>query len=764
MRTAIYAILVPTLVPKNISIRVMHKKIINLILLSIILCCSQVCYAQSTARDYWRLCPGDRQLPPRPLYSSDNIEPGSTEVRADATRIEKDGLTHFSGDVEVIKGPRSLFGQIVTYDDASGLFDVEGDAHIWDAGLIWHGEHAAFDLNADTQRLDSGEYWLVNGRGRGFADVIKNNSVDNVSRLAGVEYTTCALSNPLWKFSAEKIKLDHDAGRGSATHAVLKVKDVPVFYLPYINFPLNDDRKTGFLMPTIGTSNESGFDFRIPFYINIAPNHDATLRPRILAERGVMLGGEYRYLQQNYEGNFSFEYLPSDKLNNDNDRSLVSLDHFHWFDDRRGTADVRIENVSDAQYFEDFGRSLSVTSQRFLDRKIDIRHIGNKFDTYGIVQSYQVVDDSLPPGSGPYERLPQLTMYSKLQGGHLQLSPQVNGQVSYFNRDTRVSGTRVDIEPSISFPYYKSYAQVIPKLAVRHTEYFLNGEDGFRDRESRTLPVFSLDGQLFAERRVSIFGTRVLQTFEPRAMYLYIPKDGQDDIPIFDSGLYDINFQSLFYHNRFSGRDRIGDTNQIALAASSRIISLESGREILRGSIGQIYYLQDREITLPGREKDKDDVSEIVAELRTNINRAWSTRFALQWDPNDSSTRKANAFVRYQPGNGTIVNAGYRQRRAVTDVEQTDFSFRVPLNDSLAVVGRWNYSLQNDRTLEAVGGFEYESCCWGMRLVSRRFLRNTEGEFDNAVFLQFVFKGLAGYGGSTGSFLRKSIPGYETYF
>ena len=352
----------------------MHKKTINFLLLGLFLCCSQACFAQSPARDYWRLCPGDRKLPLRPIYSSENIEQGSTEVRADTTRIEKDGLTHFSGDVEVIKGPRSLFGQLVTYDESSGLFDVEGDAHIWDAGLIWHGEHASFDLNAETQTLTNGEYWLVNGRGRGVAEIIDNNSVENLSQLSGVEYTTCALSNPIWKFSAEKIKLDHDAGRGSATHAILRVKEVPVFYLPYINFPLNNERKTGFLMPTIGTSNESGFDLRIPFYINIAPNHDVTLNPRILAERGVMLGGEYRYLQEDYEGTFAFEYLPSDKLENDNDRSLVSLEHFHWFDNRRGHAEVKIENVSDAQYFEDFGRSLSVTSQRFLDRKIDIRH------------------------------------------------------------------------------------------------------------------------------------------------------------------------------------------------------------------------------------------------------------------------------------------------------------------------------------------------------------------------------------------------------
>lgn len=742
----------------------MQKNITTLILLGTIFGLGQATLAQENARDYWRLCPGDRSLPIRPLYSNPDTEPGSTEVRADSSRVEKDGLTHFSGNVELIKDHQSLFGQDVTYSDATGLFDVAGDAHVWDSGLIWHGDRAAFDLNADTQRLENGEYWLVNGRGRGNAEVIKNNSVDNVSRLSGVDYTTCPIDDAVWKFSAGKLKLDHARGRGSATHTVLKVKDIPIFYLPYINFPLNNERKTGFLLPTIGTSNESGFDIKVPFYLNIAPNHDVTLAPRILAERGVMLGGEYRYLQEDYEGQFAFEYLPTDQLDNGNERALVSFDHYHWFDDRRGTMDVKFQNVSDAQYFEDFGRSLSVTSQRFLDRKIDVRHRGRYLDLYGLVQSYQVVDDSLAPGSGPYERLPQLTAYSKLPQRHLQLSPQINGQVTYFNRDTRVSGARLDVEPSISYPYYKSYATVVPRLALRHTEYFLSDQGNLENRETRTIPIFSVDSQLFAERRLSMFGTRVLQTFEPRAMYLYIPKDGQDDIPVFDSGQYDINFRSLFNLNRFSGRDRIGDTNQVALAASTRILSLDTGREIFRGSVGQIYYFQDREVTLPGREKQTDSASEIVAEVATSFNRAWSARFALQWDPNESSTQKSNLAVRYQPGGRTVINASYRQRKAVTDVEQTDVSFRLPVNDNLSLVGRWNYSIQRDRTLEAVAGIEYESCCWGLRVVSRRFLRNTEGEFDNAVFLQFEFKGLAGYGGSTASFLRKSIPGYERYF
>ena len=258
----------------------------------------------------------------------------------------------------------------------------------------------------------------------------------------------------------------------------------------------------------------------------------------------------------------------------------------------------------------------------------------------------------------------------------------------------------------------------------------------------------------------------MLQTFEPRAYYLYVPKDGQDDIPVFDSGRFDFSFPNLFRDNRFAGPDRIGDANQLTLAATSRILNLKSGRELIRASFGQIYYFDNREVTLPwSRQKEKDDVSEFVAELAGNLGNGWSARAVVQFDPTNSTTERASYGVRYRPDNSALVaNASYRRRRAVTDVEQTDVSFRLPIGNTINLLGRWNYSLEKKLTLELVGGVEVDSCCWGVRLVGRRFIRNSEGQFDTGIFLQFEFKGLAGYGRGTESFLRKSVPGYETYF
>ncbi len=728
--------------------------------------CAPVLAQFSNAPDTWWLCPADRVLPVRPQYT-EPLEAGSTEIRSDTTRIVKDSITEFAGNVEIIRDSRSIAGDVVTYDDMNSQFDVHGHATIWDAGLTWQGEHALFNMESDIGRLSDGNFWLNSGRGRGYAERVEADRRNNVSLLEGVDYTTCTAENPDWRFSANKIRLDHDAGRGSARHALLKVRNVPVFYFPYINFPLDNKRKSGFLIPTIGSSNESGFDIRTPYYFNIAPNQDATFTPRWLGDRGVMLGGQYRYLTENHEGELGIELLPSDDRRGDKSRSLISFQHQSLFDGRRGTVRANIQNVSDAQYFEDFGRSLSVTSQRFLDRSINVRyHRPGQYIVYGIAQSYQQVDDSSRSGSGPYKRLPQIQIQSLIPARHLTLNPQLNAQTTYFDRSGSVSGSRVSIIPSVIYPFIKPYAVIIPKLSVRHTEYFLHNEGALNSRESVSVPIASIDSKLFAERTLNLFGTSMLQTLEPRAYYLYIPKDGQDDLPVFDTGEFTVSFQNLFRENRFTGRDRVGDANQLTLAATTRLLSLHSGLEVLRASFGQIYYFENREINLPGRLTAKDGVSDFVGELATNLGNGWSARAVIQYDPNDSTTERASYDINYRPsGTGVVANASYRRRRNVSrDVEQTDLSFRLPITNSLNLLGRWNYSLERNRTLELVGGVELDSCCWGARLVGRRFIRNTVGEFDTGIFLQIEFKGLAGYGRGTDSFLRKSIPGYESYF
>ncbi|MEE2984129.1 MAG: LPS assembly protein LptD, partial [Pseudomonadota bacterium] len=224
------------------------------------------------------------------------------------------------------------------------------------------------------------------------------------------------------------------------------------------------------------------------------------------------------------------------------------------------------------------------------------------------------------------------------------------------------------------------------------------------------------------------------------------------------------SFQNLFLYNRFAGLDRVGDANQVALAVTTRVLNAENGRETFRFSFGQIFFFRDREVTLPGRIEERDSQSEIIAEAATRFGSDWSARGTIQWDPGEPETEKLAVTLRYQPNLETVLNLSYRFRRAVTDIEQTNVSIRWPLTDRLAMIGRWNYSLQENRSLETIWGLESESCCWGARLVGRRFLRNTQGEFTNGLFMQVHFRGFGGFGQDPSALLRRGIPGYVDPF
>lgn len=721
--------------------------------------------AERSADYKWRLCPPLRMVPQPPRYSETATPSDTMEIRCDASRVEKGGLTQFTGDVELIRGDLAIRSDVINYDDALGRFEAEGRTQMWNAGMIWSGQAATYSMDQSVSELEDGQYWLLGGRGRGHARRLKHDKDAQVTELESVDYSTCPLPEEGWRVSASTIRLDHRADRGSARNAVLRVKEVPILYFPYINFPISDKRKSGFLAPAIGTTNESGFDTRVPYYWNIAPNHDATITPRILSDRGVMIGGEYRYLDENYFGEVDFEYLPGDKLRDDQDRSAVSIEHQQRFADNSGLLNVLLNNVSDDAYFEDFGRSISVTSQRFLDRQVDISYRKQFYQIYGLVQAYQTIDDSLPAGASPYRRLPQVTFSGSSPRAYWGVVPSLVAQTTYFDRPESVSGARIDVQPSVTLPIIRTFLDVRPKFSVRHTEYLLDDPNrSFDDHETRDVPIFSLDSNLFLEREASLFGHEHIQTFEPRAFYLLVPNVGQEELPVFDSGLYSTSFQTLFLENRFAGADRVGDANQMALAFTSRMIDLESGREAYRLSVGQVIYFRDREIIVPGGIFEDDSTSDFIAEAATNLGADWSARGIVQWNPDEAQTNLSAVTLRYHPDLDTVVNFGYRFRRVVNDIEQADFSIRWPLTRSIAVIGRWNYSMQENRSIETLGGVEYESCCWGLRIVGRRFLRNSQGEFDNGVFAQVQFRGLGGLGQRADSFLSRGIPGYEDPF
>ena len=734
-------------------------------------------------------CSSTIDVPPRPVIT-EPLQPGDTFITADQFDSVEGGISHLIGNAEIAKDQQQAIADRIDYDQTSGNADLFGNVNYWDNEVYLKSQTARVQMNESTALFTDSDYWIYSNRMHGHStELFVDPGI--LTRGNNIDFTTCDpgdkfwdLTTNIWKLSAKSLNLNHETDRGTARNVVLRVKDIPVFYTPYMSFPLSDKRKSGLLAPSYGSSNRNGFEFRAPYYWNIAPHMDATITPRIITDSGVMLMGEYRYLLENGDGHINIEYLPSDDNLNDDDRNLVNLAHQQSFL-QTGNISLLYNRVSDKRYFEDFSNTLSITSTRFLDRHAVASYNWNINDHYlglnATVQGFQVVDRNLSIQSRPYKKLPATNIWfnSPKKNNHINYS--INSEAVYFTRGNdvmlnNVNGFRSDIYSSISYPYYKTAGYVTPKLGIRYTRYNLNQNNSFDDSPDRFVPTFSINSGLFLERDIGMFGNDMLQTLEPRVFYLYVPKKSQVGLPVFDTGIYDTSFASLFREDRFSGRDRVGDANQVTLAISSALYSDETGKQISYFNIGQSIYLRNRKVVIPGQLPQNDDLSALVAEFGTTYINNWNIKSEFQWDPNSNDTRKIAFSAQYAPEQGKVLNLAYRVRRQqtgvkankVTDIEQTDISLRWPINPHWSVVGKWNYALSGQKSLDLFGGIEYDSCCWSLRAVARRFLNATNsslnGEFQTGFFLQLELKGLAGIGQKTVDFLTQRIPGYEDEF
>lgn len=720
----------------------------------------------------WGLCGPGFTIPPRPAMPGVAQTPRNTETLSDVAHFVEGGLSVLRGDVRVRRGTQQIDTDVATYDEPTQTITAEHRVEVWDEGLFLKGTHGETNLDTDQTTVDNASFMLEDRHGRGTAKHVVLTGKD-LLRIRDGTYTTCMPGHTVWELYAGRLKLDKVTDVGTAYNVSVWFKDVPIFYSPFLTFPLSNKRKSGFLTPTVGSSHANGFEAATPYYWNIAPNLDETFTPRIMTNRGVLLGSDFRYLTPTSHGELVLDVLPHDTQRNDT-RGLVSFKHTQRIS-RRWYTNIDFNQVSDKQYFQDLGTNIETTSTVYLNRSANLTYYGNGWYAQGNAQSYQTVDPLIPESSRPYARLPQLLFRTTWPEWNERLNPALNAQFDYFERGVGVTGARMNLEPSVSFPVRSAAAFFVPKLRLYYTQYLLqNQAAGTSSSISRALPTFTADSGVYFDRNLRFGGTQYIQTLEPRVYYVYTPYDNQADIPIFDTGLYTFSFDQLFRPDRFTGLDRIGDANRLTLALTSRILAANTGAELVRASIGQIRYFSKRKVTLPGVAAETTAGSDLVAEVFANLPGAWKVVGGLQWNPNRSRTDKASIAVRYQPDPQRVINVAYRfvrpefivQPELVSgqEIDQTDVSFHWPVTENWAVVGRWNYALNTGRSLEAFGGVEYESCCWALRAVARRYVTNTAGDTANGFFLQLELKGLAGIGAEAATFLQRNIPGYQNDF
>ncbi len=707
--------------------------------------------ADSFGDSGWALCgePGDH-APTVRRYSAEELEQAETHLSADQSEVLGNEIFNFSGDVEVRRADQELYSDRARYNRSDATVEAEGNVRYTQSGLGVDADSAFFNFDTREGKADNARYRIAEKHAHGKADTLLLKGPDR-TRLKGATYTTCNPGKEDWLLHSSDIKLDHKEGVGRARNVWVGFKGVPIFYSPYMSFPLDDRRKSGFLTPSFGTNTEVGMDIRIPYYLNLAPNRDATLKLRNTTLRGQQLLGEFRYLYPTNQGKLELSYLPDDKISGQ-DRSLFAF-HDQGRYGERWSSRINFNYASDSNYFEQLGDDLKTASTTHVERLGEMTYRGRSdlWTATGRLQAYQTVDQTIPPGSRPYQRLPQLLFSGNLPSQAYGPNYSLNGEYVRFDRANSVTADRIDLQPGVSLPLSTRAAYLTPSVSLRHTQYaFDNRGGGLSSHASRTLPVASLDSDVFFERTTYRGTTPLIHTLEPRVYYLYVPYRNQVELPNFDSGALDVSILSnLFQNNRFSGVDRVGDANQVAYALTSRLLHGGSGAELLRAGVGQIHYFRDRAVTLPGGNVERALTSHIVGELSSaELVQHWRANAGVVLNSQTDYFDRATFGLRYSPDKYRVLDLSYRYQR--DSLEQTDVSALWPLARNQErqwnAVARWNYSLTDHLTLEAMGGVEYDTCCWTVRLAVRNFLNNTVGGTNNAIMLQLELKGLSSVG------------------
>ncbi len=579
--------------------------------------------------------------------------------------------------------------------------------------------------------------------------------------LKDARYTTCAAGVDDWYIKAKELSLNDYTESGVAKNAYIEFKGVPLLYTPWVSFSFNNQRKSGLLAPTYGTTSKSGFELSTPYYWNISPNMDATIAARVLSKRGVQLQGEFRYLEDTFSGIDNLEYLPSDNLSGQN-RYYANLKHQQNLG-KGWSAGYSLEKVSDDEYFSDLSTRIVTTSRVNLPQQFNVDYADDTWRFNALAQKFQTLDNL----SYPYERLPQMTLNGNQDFGDVNanLYTQLVAFDTNKNAPTKVTGSRFTIYPSISLPMNTTYAYITPKLGIHHTNYSLSNDPNNINSYDRTLPILSVDSGLFFDRDFKIVDRHYSQSIEPRMFYVYIPNSDQTNIPIFDTTDTDLNFTSLFSENQYTGNDRINNANQLSLALTTRLIESSTGIERLSASIGQRYYFSDQQVTLPGASVRNDNSSDIIAGVSTHLKTSWNLDAFWQYNTGDSRTVRTTLSSHYNPEPGKTLNLSYSYRRdnsgfaTNAGVDQFDISGQWPLGKGWYGVGRANYSIRESRVIETLAGLEYDAGCWQTRTVIQR-LSTATADANYGFFFQIELGGLASIGANPLSAVKRSVPGY----
>lgn len=687
----------------------------------------------------------------------------------DAGHLETlpDGLIQADGRVSARTLGESFLADWLSYDPSTDEIFAKGNVVFQQGESRLESSEMRLRLSDQIGEIKSARFTFPTESGltgRGGAERLLLQGRDRY-QLEQTTYTTCPAGNDDWRLRTDNLSLDYITKVGQARDVKIEYLGMPILYAPWLDFALDQSRKTGFLTPTIGVSNDRGVEVLAPWYWNIAPNRDATVTPRAMSRRGVQIGGEFRYLEADYRGELAVEALPNDYVT-DEGRYRGYLNHSHRIGPKL-TAKLELDGVSDDAYFTDLSSEIALTSQINLKREGSLNYDGGWWTALARVQNYQTLQEpGTPIIAEPYSRLPQVLLNADKQhllGGNLHLN--MTSELVHFDHDSlaKAVGSRFYANPSIEATFERTYGFIRPKVGWHYTRYELDRNPAFPATESasRSLPIVSLDAGAYLERDWQLGGNDYLQTFEPRMYYVRIPAKDQSALPIFDSTVADLSYSQLFAENQFVGVDRINDANQITLGITSRLLEPDSGLERLQVTLGQRYYFNDQKVTMPGYTARGSNVTDLLAQVSGQFTDHWRVDSGFQYNPDDGELARANLGATYRDGPGRLVNADLRyiNERYGTGLNQLDLSWQWPLKPRWHGLGRVNYSFYDNSLVEGLLGIEYDGGCWALRGVLQK-LATTTNDSSRAFFLQLELQGLTQLGPNPLDVLKRSITGY----
>ena len=692
-------------------------------------------------------------------------------VTADYGHYDPNGDSVLEGNVMIDQDGRQIRADKITIDKTQTFANAEGRVQMAQAGLLAQSDQINYNLKTQQGDLNNSFYISEQQHAHGHAEKISRTS-ENIVVMNNATYSTCPPDEtPTWKIQANKITLNQETGRGETRGTKLYVKDVPVLAVPYFNFPIDDRRTTGILSPSFGFTNDGGIELAVPVYLNLAPNYDATVTPRYIADRGPMLEGEFRYLTENFgSGMIWGGYLASDEKYDDQDRKDLHLLH-NWQINEQFSTNLDYNYASDKDYFTDLNNNPNSKTDLNLRRAWELNY---KNGIPGLkaqlkVENFQTLDKTVSDEDRPYARLPQFLLNYKT-GNPLGLQYEFNHDTAYFKKDIsdasngtstttfEPSGTRIYNDFAVRYNYRNPWSFVIPEVSIRNVNTFYDQDtinsnqntNSSDEKQSVTVPQFTLDTGLTFEK-----DGKYLQTLTPRAFYAYAPYRNQTGHPNFDSATASINYDQLFSARRFYGHDRLEDNNFLTLGLSYSLFD-EIGLERLKAGVGQSYYFEDRRVSLDNvaDEFDTEHHTGPVLSVSSQLSQKFSIGANSAWMSNgDNAQRDLQLY--YTGDKGNLYNVGYFYRKDIPNrqdqYDQVVASFIQPISNNWRIMGHAQYDIENNVAREYLLGVNYESCCWGVSVYGRSYYNDLDNVNEDgvnakrAIMAEISLKGLGGF-------------------